>query len=106
MNDFLIISSISVTLKRSMLTLPDSNKSYKLDKAFWKTMTNYDFNVDRSNPWDQKIIFEFAKELNFNIKQKGRKSPRDESVIRLLKSPAIMAGSLKTNLPQNQRSKT
>ena len=46
-------------------------------------MTNYDFNVGLSNPKDQKLIYEFEKERNFNIKQKGRKSDRDRSLIKL-----------------------
>ena len=54
-------------------------------------MTNYDFNVDHSNQQDRKLIYEFAKEMNFNINQKGKKSDRDESIKRLLYSPAIMA---------------
>ena len=40
------------------------------------------------------MISEFAKEMNFNIKQKGNKSNRDKSIIRLLKSPAIMASGI------------
>ena len=57
-------------------------------------MTNYDFNVDHSNQQDRKLIFEFAKEMNFNIKQKGKKSDREKSIIRLLKSLAIMASGI------------
>ena len=36
------------------------------------------------------------KKMKFHIKQKGRKSDRDKSVIRLLKSPAIMATGIST----------
>ena len=57
-----------------MLTFRDSNKSFKLDGDLSKTVTNYDFNVDRSNQQDRKLIFEFAKEMNFNIKQKTKKA--------------------------------
>ena len=56
-----------------------------------KTMTNYKFNVDHSNPQHRKLIYEFGKEMKFHIKEKGRKSNRDESPMKLLKSPAIMA---------------
>ena len=34
--------------------------------------------------------------MNFNIKQKGRKSDRDKSMIKLLKSPTIMASGVTT----------
>ena len=59
-------------------------------------MTNYDFNVSHSNPKDQKLIYEFGKETNCNIRQKGRKSDRDKCMIKLLKSPAIMASRVTT----------
>ena len=38
-----------------------------------------------------ELVFEFAKEMKFDIKKKSRPSTRDSSVIRILKSPAIMA---------------
>ena len=43
-------------------------------EIFLETMTNYDFNVDHSNQQDRKLIYEFAKEMNFNNKQKGKKA--------------------------------
>ena len=90
-NDFSINEGIPVTLFSNMLLFRDSNKSFKLDGDLLETMTNYDFNVSHSDPKDQKLIYEFGKEMIFNIKQKGRKSDRDKSMIKLLKSPAIMA---------------
>ena len=36
--------------------------------------------------------------MKFNIKQKGQINPRDESFIRLLKSHAIMAWGISTNV--------
>ena len=77
-----------------MLTFRDSNKVFKLDGDLLESITNYDFNVDHSNQQDRKLIYEFAKEMNFNIKQKGNKSERHKSFIRLLKSPAIMASGI------------
>ena len=74
-----------------MLAFRDTNKSLKLDGGLLKTMTIYKFNVEHSNPHDRKILYEFAKEMKLNIKHKGRKSPRDEPVTRLLESPACMA---------------
>ena len=84
MNDFSINGGIPVTLYSNMLTFRDSNKSFKLDGDLLETMTNYDFNVSHSTPQDQKLIYEFGKEMNFNIKWKGRKSPRDQFLIKLL----------------------
>ena len=87
---------IPVTLFSNMLIFRDSNKSFKIYGDLLETMTNYDFNVSHSNPKDQKLIYEFAKEMNLNIKQKGRKSDRDRSLIKLSKSPAIRASGVTT----------
>ena len=94
MNDFLINEGIPVTLVSNMLVFRDSNKSFKLDGDLLETMTNYDFNVDHSNQQDRKLFYEFVKEMNFNIRQKGKKSDRDKSIVRLLRSPAIMASGV------------
>ena len=94
MNDFLINKGIPVTLVSNLLIFRDSNKSFKLEGDLLETITTYDFNVDHSNQQDRKLIYEFAKEMNFNIKEKGNKSDRDKSIIRLLKSPAIMASGV------------
>ena len=94
MNDFKINDGIPVTLVSNMLIFRDSNKSFKLEGDLLETMTNYDFNVDHSNQQDRKLIYEFVKEMNFNIRQKGNKSERDKSIIRLLKSPRIMASGV------------
>ena len=59
-----------------MLTFRDSKKSFKLDGDLLETMTNYDFNVNHANPQDQKLIYEFGKEMKLDIRQKGRKSNR------------------------------
>ena len=74
MRDFLINTSVPVTRISNMLTFTDSNKSFKLDGDLFKTMTNYIFNVDHSNPQDRKLIYGFEKEMNFIINQVGRKS--------------------------------
>ena len=94
LNDFLINKGIPVTLVSNLLIFRDSNKSFKLEGDLLETITNYDFNVDHSNQQDRKLIYEFAKEMNFNIREKGNKSDRDKSIIRLLKSPAIMASGV------------
>ena len=68
----MINGDIPVTVFSNLLTFRDSNISFTLDGDLLETMTNYDFNVNHSNPKDQKLIYEFGKELNFNIKQKGQ----------------------------------
>ena len=88
MNDFLMNECIPVTIFSNMLFFRDSNK---LDGDLLETITNYDFNVSHSDLKDQKLIHEFGKEMNFYNRQRGRKKNRDQSMIKLLKSPAIMS---------------
>ena len=71
MNGFLINEVIPVTEFSNMLVFRDSNKSFKIDGDLLQTMTSYDFNVSHSNPKNQILIYEFAKEMNLNIKQIG-----------------------------------
>ena len=94
MSDFLMNGGVPVSLYSNMITFRDSNKSFKLDGDLLETITNYDFNVNHAIPQDQKLIFEFAKEMKFDIRQKIRKSNRNKSMIKLLKSPAIMASGI------------
>ena len=103
MNDFLIIEGIPVSIYDNLLTFRDSNRSFELERDLLETMTNYDFNVSNSHPQDRKLIYEFRKEMNFNNKQKGRKSDRDKSMMKLLKSPAVMAFVISNTifLPKN-----
>ena len=94
MNDFLIRGKIPVTLFSNMITFRDSNKTFKLEGDLLKVLTNHKFNVDHSNQQDRKIIYEFAKEMNYDIKSTGRPSVRHNSMIRLLDKPAIMASGV------------
>ena len=73
-----------------MIIFRDSNKTFKLDGDLLKVLTNHKFNVDHSNQQDRKIIYEFAKEMNYDTKSTGRPSVRHNSMIRLLDKPAIM----------------
>ena len=98
----MIIGGIPVNIYENMLTFRDSNRFSKLDGDLLETMRNYDFNVSNSNPQDRKLFYEFVKEMNVDIKQQGRKSDRDKSMIKLLKSPSIMASGVTTIfLPEN-----
>ena len=93
-NDFLIHGNIPVTIFSNMITFRDSKKTFKLEGDLLKVITNYKFNVDHSNQQDRKIIYEFAKEMNYDTKSTGRPSVRHESMIRLLDQPAIMASGI------------
>ena len=84
MNEFLINTSVPVTLYSNMLTFRYTNKAFEIDGDLLKAMTNFEFNKDHSNPQDRKIIFEFGKEMKFDFKQKRRPSNRGKSEIKLL----------------------
>ena len=94
LNDFLIHGSIPVTIFSNMITFRDSKKTFKLEGDLLKVITNYKFNVDHSNQQDQKIIYEFVKEMKYDVKSTGRPSTRHNSMIRLLDQPAIMASGI------------
>ena len=91
LNDFLIHGKIPVTIFSNMITFRDTDKTFRLEGDLLKVITNHKFNVDHSNPQDRKIIYQFAKEMNYDIKSTGRPSTRHNSMIRLLDQPAIMA---------------
>ena len=94
MNDFLIHGNIPVTIFSNMITFRDSNKSFRLEGDLLKVITNHKFNVDRSSRQDKKLIYEFAKEMNYDAKSTGRPSIRHTSIIKILESPAIMASGI------------
>ena len=94
-NDFKINKGIPVTLVSNSLIFRDSNKSFKLERDLLEAITIYDFNDDHSNQQDRKLIYEFAKEMNLNIKEKGKKSDRDKSMIRLLNRLLLWLQELK-----------
>ena len=91
MNDFLIHGTIPVTIFSNMIVFRDSNKSLRLEGDLLKVITNYKFNVDHSSPQDKRLIYEFAKAMNYDVKSTGRPSTRHNSMVRLLDQPAIMA---------------
>ena len=94
MNDFLIHGTVPVTIFSNMIVFRDSNKSFRLEGDLLKVITNYKFNVDHSNPQDKKLIYEFAKAMNYDVKSTGRPSTRHNSMIRLRDQPAIMASGV------------
>ena len=94
MNDFLIHGTIPVTTFSNMITFRDSNKSFRVEGDLLKIITNHKFNADNSSHQDKKLIYEFAKEMNYDTKSTGRPSTRHASIIKILESPAIMASGV------------
>ena len=73
MNDFLINGGIPITLFSNMLIFEDSIKSFNLDGDLLETMTHYAFNVSRFNPKDQKLNYEFEKQMNLRLNNKDER---------------------------------
>ena len=94
LNDFLIHGNIPVTLFSNMISFRDTNRSFRLEGDLLKLITNYKLNADHSSPQDKKLIYEFAKEMNYDTKSTGRPSTRHTSNIKILESPAIMASGI------------
>ena len=76
-----------------MLTFRDTNKQYELTGDLLEMITNKDYNVDHASLADKKLMFDFAKEMHFDIKAQGRKPTRDKTLIKLLKSPGLMVSA-------------
>ena len=94
-SDILIKKTIPVSLYDNLFRFRDTDKEVKLEGDLLKMITNKNYNVDNANLPDKKLMYEFAKEMYFDEKSLSNKSTRNRSIIKLPKSPAIMAGSLK-----------
>ena len=95
-NDLKINKTIPITSYGNMLTFRDTNKQFELKGDFLEMITNSKFNIDLASLSDKKLMYEFAKEMHFDTKALGKKSTRDKTLIKLLKSPAIMASGVTT----------
>ena len=69
-----------------MIIFRDSNKTFRLEGDLLKVITNYKFNADHSSPQDKKLIYEFAKEMNYDTKSTGPPSTRHTSTIKIASS--------------------
>ena len=96
LKEFLIHGNIPVSLHSNMITFGDSNKSPRLEGDLLKLKTNLKVNADHSSPQDKKLIYEFAKETNYDTKSTGRPSTRHTSILKILESPAFLASGIST----------
>ena len=44
-------------------------------------ITNKNYNVDFASLADKKLLYDFAKEMNFDLTATGKKSTRDRTLI-------------------------
>ena len=95
-NDLKKHKSIPIILYGNMLTFRDTGKELELTADLLEKITNKNYNVDLASLSDKKLMYDFAKELNFDLKAAGKNSTRAKTLIKLLKSPAIMASGVTT----------
>ena len=93
-NDLKINKLIPITLYGNMLTFRNTNKKFELRGDLLEMITNSKFNVDLASLSDKKLMYDFAKEMHFDLNAPGNKSTRDRKLIKLLKSPAILASGV------------
>ena len=92
-NDLLLKNKIPITLYDNMLTFRDTGKEFELTGDLLEMITNSKYNFDLASLQDKKLMYDFAKEMNFDTKALGNKSTRDRTLIKLLKSPDLMVSA-------------
>ena len=92
-NDLKTNKTIPITLYNNMLTFRDTGKEFELTGDLLKMITNKNFNVDLASLQDKKLMYDFAKEMNFDLKAVGNISTRDRTLIKILKSPGLIVSA-------------
>ena len=92
-NDLLINKTIPITLYNNLLTFRDSNNEFELKGELLKMITNKNYNADLAKLSDKKLMYDFAKEMNFDVRAPGNKSTRDRTLINFFKSPGLMVSA-------------
>ena len=93
-NDLKINKTIPITLYGNMLTFRDTNKQSELKGDLLDMITNSKFNVDLASLSDKKLMYDFAKEMHFDLNAPGNKSTRNRKLIKLRNSPGLMVSAL------------
>ena len=89
-NDLKINKTITNTLYNKLLTYRDTGREFELKGDLLRMITNKNYNVDLARLSDKKLINDFAKELNFDLKAQSNKSTRDKTLKIFFKSPSSM----------------
>ena len=87
--DLIIHNLIPVTLHDNLLTFLDINEKFEFKRDFLKMINNKNCNVDLASLADKKLMYEFAKQMYFDVKTPGKKSTRNRTLIKLNKSPGL-----------------
>ena len=101
-NDLLIHNTIQFTLYNNWLPIRHTAKNFELEGDLLKMITNKIYNVDLASLSDKKLMYDFAKEMYFDVKFPSNKSTGDRTLKSLPESSTIMASGKSTKvLPGN-----
>ena len=89
-NDLETNKAIPISLYNNLITFRDTGEEFELTGDLLKMIANKNFNVDLASLSDKKLMYDFAKELHFDLKAQVNKSTRDRTLINLPKSPGII----------------
>ena len=92
-NDLKTNGTIPITLYGNILTFRDTGKQFELKGDLLEMITDSKFNADPASLSDKKIMYDFAKEMNFDMRAQGNKSIRERKLIKLLNSPGSMVSA-------------
>ena len=92
-NALLLKIKIPITLYGNIITFSDTRKELEIKGDLLEMITNQHYNVDLAKLSDKKLMYDFAKEVHFDQKAVGKKSTRDKTLIKLLKSPGLMVSA-------------
>ena len=92
-NDLKIHNSIPITLYGNILTFRDTGKKFELTGDLLDMITNIKHKVNLASLADKKLMYDFAKEMNFDLKAVGNKCTRDRTLIKLIESPGLIVSA-------------
>ena len=72
--DLLIHNTIPITLHDNLFTFRDTGKKFELKGDLLKMITNENYNGDLASLSNKKLMYDFAKEMNFVLKAQSNKS--------------------------------
>ena len=92
-NDLKLNKTIPILLHDNLLTFRDTGKEFEIKGDLLQMITNQNYNVDLASLSDNKLMYEFAKEMNNDLKAQGNKSTRGRTPIKVHKSPGLMVSA-------------
>ena len=88
-----IHNSVPITLYRNILTFRDTGQTFEQTGDLLEMVSNSKDKVNHASLADKKLMYDFAKEMNFDLKAVGKKSNRERTLIKLLNSPGLMVSA-------------